>query len=126
VRGLYLGLFFEYIIHIRESWVWMAGDIYLNSTGSNIVYKFEADLVWSEFFVFCFSLGKEFTFRPQKNLMSFLDPLLGVIAYGAEVTHLGAIAYGAEVRAALAQPGRRVADVAPSSAPRSMTPSSDV
>jgi hypothetical protein len=31
--------------------------------------------------------------------MSFLDPLLGAIAYGAEVTHLGAIGYGAEVRA---------------------------
>jgi hypothetical protein len=39
--------------------------------------------------------------------MSFLDPLLGAIVYGAEVTHLGAIDYGAEVRAALAQPGRR-------------------
>lgn len=37
--------------------------------------------------------------------MSVLDPLLGVIAYGAEVTHLGAIAYGVEGRAALAQPG---------------------
>jgi hypothetical protein len=36
--------------------------------------------------------------------MSFLDPLLGAIAYGTEVTHLGAIGYGAEVRAALAQP----------------------
>jgi hypothetical protein len=33
-----------------------------------------------------------------------LDPLLGAIAYGAEVTQLGAIGYGAEVRAALAQP----------------------
>jgi hypothetical protein len=35
--------------------------------------------------------------------MSFLDPLLGAIANGAEVTQLGAIGYGAEVRAALAQ-----------------------
>jgi hypothetical protein len=35
--------------------------------------------------------------------MSFLDPLLGAVAYGAEVTQLGAIVYGAEVRAALAQ-----------------------
>jgi hypothetical protein len=35
--------------------------------------------------------------------MSFLDPLLGAVAYGAEVTQLGAIGYGAEVRAALAQ-----------------------
>jgi hypothetical protein len=34
--------------------------------------------------------------------MSFLDPLLGAVAYGAEVTQLGAIGYGAEVRAALA------------------------
>jgi hypothetical protein len=29
--------------------------------------------------------------------MTFLDPLLGAIAYGAEVTKLGAIAYGAEL-----------------------------
>jgi hypothetical protein len=35
--------------------------------------------------------------------MSFLNPLLGAVAYGAEVTQLGAIGYGAEVRAALAQ-----------------------
>jgi hypothetical protein len=35
--------------------------------------------------------------------MSFLNPLLGVVAYGVEVTQLGAIGYGAEVRAALAQ-----------------------
>jgi hypothetical protein len=35
--------------------------------------------------------------------MSFLDPLLGAIAYGAEVTKLGAIGYGAEVAATLAQ-----------------------
>jgi hypothetical protein len=35
--------------------------------------------------------------------MSFLDPLLGAIGYGAEVTQLGAIGYDAEVRAALAQ-----------------------
>jgi hypothetical protein len=56
--------------------------------------------------------------------MSFLDPFLGAIVYGAEVTQLGAIDYDAEVRAALAQPGRRGADVAPSLAPRSMAPSS--
>ena len=35
--------------------------------------------------------------------MSFLDPLLGAIANGTEVTQLGTIGYGAEVRAALAQ-----------------------
>jgi hypothetical protein len=45
--------------------------------------------------------------------MSFLDPQLGAIANGAELTQLGAIGYGAEVRAALAQTD----DVAPSSAP---------
>jgi hypothetical protein len=45
--------------------------------------------------------------------MSFLDPLLGAVACGTEVTQLGAIAYGAEVRAALAQTD----DVVPSSAP---------
>jgi hypothetical protein len=62
----------------------------------------------------------------KKILMSLLDSLLGAIAYGAEVTHLGALGYGAEVRVALAQPRRRGADVAPSSAPRSMAPSSDI
>jgi hypothetical protein len=29
--------------------------------------------------------------------MSFLDPLLGAIANGAEVTQLGAIGYGADM-----------------------------
>jgi hypothetical protein len=42
--------------------------------------------------------------------MLFLDPFLGAIGYGAEVTQLGAIGYGAEIRVALAQPGRRDAD----------------
>jgi hypothetical protein len=45
--------------------------------------------------------------------MSFLDSLLAAIAYGADVTHLGVIGYG-------------VVNVVPSSAPRSMAPSSDV
>jgi hypothetical protein len=57
--------------------------------------------------------------------MSFLDPLLGAIAYGAEVTQLGAIGYGAEVRATLFHPRRRGADVPPSSALRSMASSLD-
>jgi hypothetical protein len=35
--------------------------------------------------------------------MSFLDPLLGAVACGAEITQLGAIGYDAEVHAALAQ-----------------------
>jgi hypothetical protein len=34
--------------------------------------------------------------------MSFLDPLLGAISHGAEVTRLGAIAYGTEIPRALA------------------------
>jgi hypothetical protein len=62
-------------------------------------------------------------FGPYENLMSFLDPLLGAIAYGAEVTQLGVIAYGAEVPAALAQLGRRGVDMAPSSAPQILAPS---
>jgi hypothetical protein len=33
--------------------------------------------------------------------MSFLDPFLGAIDHGAEVTRLGAIAYGAEVPSTL-------------------------
>jgi tRNA G10 N-methylase Trm11 len=37
--------------------------------------------------------------------MSFLDPFLGTIARGAEVTHLGAIVYGAEVLTRLACAG---------------------
>jgi hypothetical protein len=35
--------------------------------------------------------------------MLFLDLLLGVVVYDAEVTQLGAIGYGAKVRGALAQ-----------------------
>jgi hypothetical protein len=34
--------------------------------------------------------------------MLFLDPLLGVIGHGAEVTQLGVIGYGAEIPSALA------------------------
>ena len=47
-------------------------------------------------------LSKNFTFRPLNDLMSFLDPLLGAISHGAEVTRLGAIAYGTEIPRALA------------------------
>jgi hypothetical protein len=55
-----------------------------------------------------------------------LDPLLAAIAYDAEITQLDAIGYGAEVHAALAQTGRRGVDVAPSSAPQILAPSSVV
>ena len=43
-------------------------------------------------------------FRLYENLMSFLDPLFGVIFYDANVTQLGAIGYGVEITAALTQP----------------------
>jgi hypothetical protein len=45
---------------------------------------------------------KNFMFRPLEDLIPFLDPLLGVIACGAEVTRLGATGCGAEVPTALA------------------------
>jgi hypothetical protein len=54
------------------------------------------------FFAIWLFFRNNFMFGPLNNLMSFLDPLLGVMAHGAEVTHLGAMAYGAEVSSALA------------------------
>jgi hypothetical protein len=44
--------------------------------------------------------------------MSFLDPLLGAMAHGAEVTHLGAMSYGTEVPSELATRYVLAADVA--------------
>lgn len=44
--------------------------------------------------------------------MSFLDYLLGVIVYGADVTQFSAIAYDVEVPAVLVQSRRRGVDVA--------------
>jgi hypothetical protein len=49
--------------------------------------------------------------------MSFLEPFLGAIGYGAEVTQLGAISYGARDTCCTGTNGRRGANVAPSSAP---------
>jgi hypothetical protein len=43
-------------------------------------------------------------FGPLDDLMSFLDPLLGAIYYGVEVTQLGAIVYGAKLSDALDSP----------------------
>jgi hypothetical protein len=43
-----------------------------------------------------------FTFRPLDDLILFLDYLLDVIAYSAEVTRLGVIYLDVEVRAPLA------------------------
>lgn len=41
-------------------------------------------------------------FRPLDDLMSLLDPILGVIGHITEAIHIGAIAYGAEVATAVA------------------------
>jgi hypothetical protein len=43
-------------------------------------------------------------FGPLDDLMSFLDPLLGAIYYGAEVTQLDTIVYGAKLSDALDSP----------------------
>jgi hypothetical protein len=51
-------------------------------------------------------------FRPLNNLMTFLDPLLGAVSYGAEITRLGAMTYGAEVPDELATRYVLAADVA--------------
>jgi hypothetical protein len=77
--------------------------------------------------IFCILVlsWKKYHVWTLEKFISFLDPLLGAIAYGAEVTQLGAIGDGAEVCAVVTQPGRRGNNVAPSSAPRSMAPSSD-
>jgi hypothetical protein len=37
-------------------------------------------------------------FRPLDDLISFLDPLLGVVGHGTEITLLGATVCGAEGR----------------------------
>jgi hypothetical protein len=69
------------------------------------------------FFVFESFLCQKFPIRPLENLNAILDPFLGAMSYGAEFTHLGAIDLGAELPADAA---------APSSAPRSMAPSSNI
>jgi hypothetical protein len=56
----------------------------------------------SFFFAIWLFFRNNFMFGPLNNLMSFLDPLFGVMAHGAEVTHLGAMAYGTEVSSELA------------------------
>jgi hypothetical protein len=40
-------------------------------------------------------------FRPLDDLMSFLEPILGIIGHVTEAIHIGVIAYGAEVAAAV-------------------------
>jgi tRNA G10 N-methylase Trm11 len=44
-----------------------------------------------------------FMFRPLNNLISFLDPLVGAVGCGVEITRLGATDLGVEVRAPLAR-----------------------
>jgi hypothetical protein len=55
--------------------------------------------------IFCFLTlpRKKIHVWTLENFNVIFDPLLGAIAYGAEVTQLGAIGYDAEVRVALAQ-----------------------
>jgi hypothetical protein len=50
----------------------------------------------NDFFCNLAFFRNNFTFRPLNNLMSFLDPLFGVMSHDAEVIRLRAIAYGAE------------------------------
>jgi hypothetical protein len=45
-------------------------------------------------FFYCLAI---FILRSLEYLFPVLDPILGAIAYGAEVTQLGAIGYGAEL-----------------------------
>jgi hypothetical protein len=51
----------------------------------------------SQIFCFLAIFWQKFTRRPLENLFPVLDPILGAIAYGAEVTRLGAIGYGAKL-----------------------------
>jgi hypothetical protein len=55
-------------------------------------------------------------FGPPEILFARLNPMLGAIGCGAEVTQLGATAYGAELRDVAVH-------VAPSSAPQILAPS---
>jgi hypothetical protein len=79
-----------------------------------------------EFFVSESFLCQKFSVRPPENLNAILDPFLGTMSYDAEFIHLGAIDLGTELTVALSSTSSRDTDVAPSSAPRSMAPSSNV
>jgi hypothetical protein len=48
-------------------------------------------------FLFLTYFLTKITFRPLDDLFPDLDPALGTVAYGAEVTQLGGIAFGAEL-----------------------------
>jgi hypothetical protein len=96
------------------------------SFGSSGVDPCRLSVVLPEFFVFESFLCQKFPIRPPENLNAILDPFLGAMSYGAEFTHLGAKYIGAELPAALSSTSRRGVDVATSSAPRSMAPSSNL
>ena len=51
----------------------------------------------AEFFLIQPYFRKIFMFRPPEILYATLDPILGAIGCGAEVTQLGATACGAEL-----------------------------
>jgi hypothetical protein len=73
----------------------------------------------TEFFLFQPYFQKMFTFGPPEILYTILDPKLGAMGCGAEITHLGTVICGAELADA-------VADVAPSSVPQILAPSYDI
>jgi hypothetical protein len=54
-----------------------------------------------EFFVFESFFCQKFTIKRPENLNAILDPFLGAMSYGAELTHLSAIDLGAELPVAL-------------------------
>jgi hypothetical protein len=84
------------------------------SFGSSGVDPCRLSVVLPEFFVFESFLCQKFPIRPPENLNAILDPFLGAIDLGAELP------------AALSSTSRRGVDVATSSAPRSMAPSSNL
>ena len=63
-------------------------------------------------------------FGPQGDLNSSLDPGVGAMTYGAEVTRLGATDLGSEVPGRAQQGSLGGVDVAGTSAPEYMAPSS--
>jgi hypothetical protein len=84
------------------------------SFGSSGVDPCRLSVVLPEFFVFESFLCQKFPIRPPENLNAILDPFLGAMSSGAELP------------AALSSTSRRGVDVATSSAPRSMAPSSNL
>jgi hypothetical protein len=57
----------------------------------------EMILTRSDFLFFSPFLGQKITIRPPKNLYAFLDPKLGAMRCGTELTRLGATGFGTEL-----------------------------